>query len=259
MIKAIFLDIDGTLVSFRTHRVPQSALEAIREVRRQGVKVFIATGRPRPFINNVEEVGCDGIISVNGACVTLADGTHLAHELIPRADIRRMVEHQRTENIPVVYASATDAFVSHLDDRVRGVFTHLDIPLPAVRPAETALDMDVMQLIAFFTTEQESGIMADTLQGCAAVRWHPHFADCVRRGTDKASGVDSVLRHYGLDLSEAMAFGDGGNDIGMLSHVGWGVAMGNASEAVKAAARIVTASVDEDGIAQVLRRLPEWA
>lgn len=258
MIKAIFLDIDGTLVSFRTHRVPESTLEAIREVRRQGVKVFIATGRPRPFINNVEEVECDGVLSVNGACVTLTDGTRLAHDLIPREDVRRMVERQRAEDLPVVYASATDAFVSHIDDRVRAVFAQLDIPLPEVRPIETALDMDVMQLIAFFTAAQEPRILSETLRGCTAVRWHPDFADCIRRGTDKASGVDAVLRHYGLHLSEAMAFGDGGNDIGMLSHVGWGVAMGNASPAVKAAARMVTASVDDDGIAQVLRRLPEW-
>ena len=63
-----------------------------------------------------------------------------------------------------------------------------------------------------------------------------------------------MCSHYGLDVSETMAFGDGGNDIGMLSHAGIGVAMGNASDEVKAAASYVTSSVDEDGIARALEK-----
>ena len=51
-----------------------------------------------------------------------------------------------------------------------------------------------------------------------------------------------------------MAFGDGGNDVGMLAHVGLGVAMGNASDAVKQYADYVTADVDEDGVARALER-----
>ena len=68
MLKAVFFDIDGTLVSFKTHRVPQSTLDAVSRIRQQGVKVFIATGRPLPFINNLAELEYDGIMSVNGAC-----------------------------------------------------------------------------------------------------------------------------------------------------------------------------------------------
>ena len=66
-MKAAFFDIDGTLVSFRTLRIPQSAINAIGRLRQRGVKVFIATGRPRPFIDNLGELEYDGIISVNGA------------------------------------------------------------------------------------------------------------------------------------------------------------------------------------------------
>ena len=52
-----------------------------------------------------------------------------------------------------------------------------------------------------------------------------------------------------------MAFGDGGNDIAMLKHAGVGVAMGNASDEVKACADMVTDSVDDDGIAKILNVL----
>ena len=64
--KIIFFDIDGTLVSFKTHNIPQSTLDAVHRIREKGVKVWIATGRPVPFINNLGTLEYDGIMSVNG-------------------------------------------------------------------------------------------------------------------------------------------------------------------------------------------------
>ena len=55
-IKAVFFDIDGTLVSFKTHRIPQSTLDAVAALRSRGIKVYIATGRPVPFIDNLGEL-----------------------------------------------------------------------------------------------------------------------------------------------------------------------------------------------------------
>ena len=70
-IKAVFFDIDGTLVSFKTHRIPQSTLDAVAALRSRGIKVYIATGRPVPFIDNLGELEYDGMITVTGAhCFT---------------------------------------------------------------------------------------------------------------------------------------------------------------------------------------------
>ena len=51
MIKAAFFDIDGTLISFNTHLIPDSTINAIKELRQQGIKIFIATGRPLSLIS----------------------------------------------------------------------------------------------------------------------------------------------------------------------------------------------------------------
>ena len=53
MIKALFFDVDGTLVSFNTHKVPESTIEALREAHKRGVKLFTATGRPRQLLIEV--------------------------------------------------------------------------------------------------------------------------------------------------------------------------------------------------------------
>ena len=67
MIRAIFLDVDGTLVSFDTHRVPQSAIDALRQVHNSGCKIIIATGRAASDLHEIEEVPFDAVIALNGS------------------------------------------------------------------------------------------------------------------------------------------------------------------------------------------------
>ena len=71
--KAVFFDIDGTLVPFGMHEVPASTREAITRIREQGVKVFICTGRHIEWIDNIGDMEVDGYVTVNGAMCTLAD------------------------------------------------------------------------------------------------------------------------------------------------------------------------------------------
>lgn len=254
-MKALFFDIDGTLVSFRTHRIPQSAIDAINRLRRQGVKVFIATGRPRPFVDNLGELEYDGIISVNGASCRMEDGTVVNHVPVDKSDLVRLVEYCKQNSLPIVFATDDYAFRNMDSPHIVEVFELLHIPLPDIRPVEHCLEADVMQVIAFFRSDDERYIMDNVLKGCDSYRWHPAFTDVIAKGNSKRTGIEAVLRHCGIDLTEAYAFGDGGNDIPMLSYVPNSVAMGNASDEVKRAARYVTDSVDDDGIANFLKQL----
>lgn len=257
-IRALFFDIDGTLVSFKTHEIPQSTRDAIHEVRKKGIKVFIATGRPLPFINNLGSLEYDGIMSVNGASCITADGKVICNKPVPKDDIERIIADAEKHPIPVAFAANNKAIVCNIEacrEEFKEVFDLLNLQLPESTPFSEALNMEVMQVIAFFNAEEETRIMRDVLKGCDANRWHPYFADCIAKGTSKATGIDEICSYYGIDISETMAFGDGGNDIAMLQHAGIGVAMGNASDEVKQYADIITDAVDDDGIAKILEQL----
>ena len=91
------------------------------------------------------------------------------------------------------------------------------------------------------------------LDECSITSWNDTGIDIIPKGGGKSAGIQKFLDEHGLDRTQIMAFGDGENDIDMLQFAGIGVAMGNAGEAVKAAADYVTSPVDEDGIENALR------
>lgn len=253
MIKAVFFDIDGTLVSFKTHVVPASTLQALDQLRQKGVKVFIATGRQLQFINNLGSLTFDGYITLNGGYCVAKDGRVIYRHRIPEEDIASLIRYQEeVESFPCALVEEDGTYLNYKDKSVVELFDLLNFPDPPLRPLQENNGKEVYQLIAFFTDEQEERIMS-ALPHCEATRWNPLFSDVVPRGSNKGIGIDRIIEYYGISLDETMAFGDGGNDVAMLHHAGIGVAMGDAEEEVKAAADYVTTPVDEDGILHALR------
>jgi HAD superfamily hydrolase (TIGR01484 family) len=125
--------------------------------------------------------------------------------------------------------------------------------VPVVSPAEVA-QKEIIQMTPFIRAEQEDEIRPST-PTCEYNRWYPSFADVTAKGITKQRGIDEIIRYFGLSLEDTVAFGDGGNDISMLRHAAIGVAMGQATDEVKAAANYVTAPIDEDGISKAMKHL----
>lgn len=257
MIKALFFDIDGTLVSFDTHRIPASTIDAIAEARANGVQVFISTGRSQVIINNLSDLQerglIDGYVTMNGAYCFVGD--HVIYkDSIPAEDVERLTAFCEEHSFPCIVVGEHDICVFCCDDTVRYIFNDcLKVDVLAEKSREEAIrDKEVFQLTPFITEEQEHLILPQ-LKRCETGRWHPAFADITAVGNTKEKGIAEMLKHIGLQPEEIMAFGDGGNDIPMLRYAGIGVAMGNANDTVKASADYVTTSVDEDGVANALK------
>lgn len=255
MIKALFFDVDDTLVSFNTHTIPTSTVEALKEAKKRGVKLFIATGRPIQLLNNIPEVEhlMDGYILATGALCTYEDKV-VREDLIPKAEVEALIDFCKQRSLPAVVVGREDIQLVNRNEQFEDIFRNLlnvtynkfDVPMDEV------INQGVLQITPFIT-EAEEDIIKPQLKSCATARWHPAFCDINNSSADKANGIHAIAQQLGIDISETMAFGDGGNDISMLKAAGTSVAMGNALDKVKASATYVTTSVDEDGIANALR------
>jgi Cof subfamily protein (haloacid dehalogenase superfamily) len=80
----------------------------------------------------------------------------------------------------------------------------------------------------------------------------PYFLEFAQAGVTKGDGLDFLAEHMGFTREQTISFGDGENDIELVEWAGYGVAVGNAQERVKALADFVCPPVTEEGVAQVL-------
>ena len=237
MIKAIFFDVDGTLLSHRTGRISPHTRTCIRALRAGGTLVFLSTGRHILELRSlpVGEMAFDGYITLNGQLCLDSSQRQLSGTPLPPQAVQALADRFCADGPP--YA-------------VRQAQAEISTPVPEVAPYT---GRPVYQATAFCSRKEEPLLRALLPTGCKLARWSEGGVDIIPEAGGKAAGMRRFLTRFGLSRLECMAFGDAENDLDMLAYAGIGVAMGNASEAVKHAADYVTASVDEKGIEQALR------
>lgn len=251
MVKAIFFDLDGTIVSFRTHRISPAVLSALRQLRTQGIKLFVSTGRHARMLDHIRAAfPFDGYATLSGQYCYCGNQVLRSAPMDPQA-VAELVEVARSNTFSCIFLEGEDIYINYSDQYAVQFMADLNLPLPPTALPERALSHDVYQAITFLTRENEH-LLLDRAPHLKTTRWHPHFLDVIPSTGGKDKGMDAILAHFGIPLEQSMAFGDGENDLSMLVHAGIGVAMGSASDYVKARADYTTGTAEEDGVVSAL-------
>ena len=201
MIRALFLDVDGTLISFRTHEVPASALEALHRAHARGVRLFIATGRAVGDLAGLEEIPYDGVVALNGADCLMRDGEVVARHLIPRAEFEQAMALSAELDFPVGLELNDGIFVNRVTPVVEEVARLVAHPVPEVVDLRRLFDRgDCCQMCFYVDPELEKRVMA-RLPSMVATRWCPIFTDVNLRGIDKATGMAEFAERFGSAAS----------------------------------------------------------
>ena len=244
MIKAIFFDIDGTLIPHGEKQMPSSTIDALNQLREKGIKLFIATGRPPNSISHIYDMfDFDGFLTANGQYCFTQD--HVIFEkYIPKESIYAIIPYIEEKKLPVLFAT--------LNKNYRNQYNvgDFDSIWPIV-DLNTVKDEKMVQIMAYIDPKEDDAFI-EHLPLCQSARWTDVFADIIPIDGGKDKGIDHILDDFGISLSQTMAFGDGANDITMLQHVPYGISMGNASQEVKDHAYYVTTDICDDGIYHAL-------
>lgn len=272
--RVVLLDVDGTLVTY-TNRLPDSAVRAIRWARAAGHRVYVTTGRSRAEMpERIWNIGLDGMIGGNGAYVE-DDGEVLLHRHLSRDDCERIVAWLQARTL-TFYLEANSGLYAppSFPDAARGAIRAYaagkgradadDVEATDVLTGLVLTDelvRDDVNKISFALSGPEDveaarAAFPELLVGTWGGRGHEAlFGDVALPAANKVEAIDVLLHHLGTCPAEAVAFGDGAVDVGMLQHCGVGVAMGNAAPEVKASADLVTDDVEDDGLAKAFARL----
>ena len=250
-IKAIFFDVDGTLLSHSQGDVPESTRRALESLRARGVKTVVATGRHMTEFSllPVSDIPFDCYLTLNGNLLLDANRHAYAGTPIDGGEMEVLAHIFQAKRIPFVLIGENGRYINYVDETVVKTQSETKGTIPALGSYGGER---VYQILAF-VPEHQKKLLDDLLDECAVTSWSDTGIDIIPKDGGKSAGIRKFLEEQGLDRSEIMAFGDGENDIDMLRFAGIGVAMGNAVDAVKAAADYVTDSIDNDGIEKALR------
>lgn len=264
MYKLLALDMDGTLLTSQGEISPNTR-EAIAKARAMGVKVVLASGRPLegmlPYLNTLGlNTDDDFVLCYNGSLIQKAG----SHDVV-RSCILNGCDAYALQTLSRELGVNIHAFSRRLGliTPKRNHYTEHEatlngIPLLEMDFAELPADEEILKVMFIDEPDVLSAAIArltpDLHQRYTIVQSAPYFLEFLNPASNKGIAVGMLAEYLGLDVSEVICVGDAGNDRHMIEFAGLGVAMGNATEDIKAIADFVTKSNDQDGIAHLIER-----
>lgn len=268
MQKAIFMDVDGTLVN-DNGIIPESAIVAIQQARQNGHLVFICTGRSKAeLFTDILNIGFDGIIGAAGGYIEVEQEV-LLHKKVSVEDVQHLVDFFNENGIDFYLESNGGLFASkNCKNNIRSIIENLLVNNPeAKEEVEKGLQpfhdcliendnllRDDINKISFLG----SAIPIEVIQKEFASKFTvipstvPLFGENSGElsvpGVHKATAIEKLIEHLKIEKENTFAYGDGINDLEMLEFVQHGIAMGNAKEALKLAADDITDTHNDNGI-----------
>ncbi|NLI94796.1 MAG: Cof-type HAD-IIB family hydrolase [Erysipelotrichaceae bacterium] len=255
-IKLIVSDIDGTLFSHKTNRIPPSSLAMIKKLQDAGIKVLLGSGRSKYLIRKtgiLDYFTPDGLITMNGANVIIDDEVIYRYP-IPAESVNALIKFSKRLRFGLTLIEEEEGHINMVDERVLSAHEKYGTRFPQPRTFPDIYDRVVYQAIAFCDALDES-LFLPHIEGCKTARWDEYAVDIMPVDSDKAKGILAACAYYEIEPKNVLTIGDGMNDIEMLAFAGIGVAMGNAREETKAVADYVTDDIDNDGWAKAIEQL----
>ena len=272
MKKVVFFDIDGTLVT-RNNQVPKTTIEAIKQLKANGVTPIIATGRSPLLIKEIAQtLDINSYISMNGQYIVYEGEVVFSNPI--EIDLVDQVVKAAAEKDDGILLSTGEEIIanSFVSLATRGrLFTFMK-GLVRIIPEKIKLKLwermmnnapdrkdyvgkDIYMMNINANPEQGRAyeeLFSDVL---TFTRANDISMDIIGKGISKATGIQHMMSLLDVERENTFAFGDGLNDMEMLQYVGTGVAMANGYDALKEIADHVTDSVFNHGIAKGLKAL----
>lgn len=251
------MDVDGTLLR-SDNTLSERNAAAVAAAGRLGWRVLLATGKPPWAIRQLAaRLDLDGphIVANGSALWAESSGTEMLAR-IPDTGVRRSLAFGARHGVPRAISGPHGVFTEPTwgVPAVAAALREVGEEAPTVVADATAMEPDPWKIILILR-EGTAHPSVPVIEGGQWVRTGPAFYETLPAGASKATAMRLLCARLRVAQSEVVAFGDSENDLELLGWAGRGIAMAHAPAAVRAAAGVVTAGNDEDGVAQALEPL----
>lgn len=255
--KALFFDIDGTLLDTVSRTVPESANRAIAIARECGHLVFVNTGRSNSELREIKTmVDPDGWLCGCGTYLEIG-GEVVYHRIMPPEQAERICEEAATADMDCFLEGSEHCYVKTRSSRFPLGMRMRGINGIKIRYLEDGEPCGIVEKFCVLTDEKshKERFFRQIGDQITVIDRGEGFYECVPAGHSKATAIDAVLERYGLSLEDAYVFGDSTNDIAMFEHAPNAVLMGTHDKALEPYATFVTKNVEDDGIWYAMEQL----
>jgi Cof subfamily protein (haloacid dehalogenase superfamily) len=272
MIRLLAIDIDGTLLDSRG-RIPDAHRQALGNASARGVAIALVTGRSFHFTRPIADLLPMPVTMIvnNGAMVKSGEGATLLRRLLPRDAALAVLAGTRAfeDSVAIVFDRHDERQIvfERMDwthPHRRGYYEKNKAYIAAASPLVAAVTEDPVQVMFTGGVARMRALATELRAMPMAHRFAVALTEYERRdfslvdvndaGCSKGSTLAQWAKTRGVARDEVMAVGDNLNDVEMLEFAGTAVVMGNASTAMQARGFHLTASNDDDGLADVIRR-----
>lgn len=255
---AVFFDIDGTLVDERLgiSVPPESTKSAIAQLRKNGYVAGIATGRAKCYLPDTG-IDFDCFVTCNGAVAEINNNV-IVNEYIPSEKLNVLIRYLEKNNFGYnIETREICYFGERTKEKMFKMFEHFNITANCFVPLKSAEGLKVNKvLVCFDDISQFEKLKEDFSEDFLITRHHNNNSgDVSFFHATKATGIEAMINHIGIDVSDTYAFGDDANDLEMLTFAGCGIAMTPHSALLDSVAKYVTDGVGNDGISNALIHL----
>lgn len=245
-IRIIFFDIDGTLIDMQKKKISAKTVETLHRLRENGIKICIATGRSPMTLPDFGGAEFDAFLTFNGSLCYAGEKTIFSNPIDPK-EVQKLIRNAAALHRPVAVATGNRLVANGTDQDLTDYFAIANEVPHIADDFEEVCREEIYQLMMGCRASDYPAIL-NGVDGAKIAAWWDRAVDIIPASGGKGVGIEKMLEFYGIDRSQALAFGDGNNDIEMFRAVGTGVAMQNASAELKAVAKEVCGDVSQDGI-----------
>ena len=263
--KLVVTDMDGTFLNSKDE-ISVENLKIVKELNERGILFSIATGRLDTMIKPyLRQIGNNTpVISCNGALVrNVIKGEFYSAQIIKKIDFTKVIDICKQNNLTfavyceyTVYSESIEGRIKYFVKRNEVLCEEEKVAIKIVDNIYTDLDEKIFKILV---SNDDSELLErvkgeiNKIPGIEAVKSSTNLLDIMSEGVTKGNALRDLAEILKIKREEIIAIGDNHNDISMLEYAGYAIAVGNAEQAVKDIADLVTASNDEDGVSRALR------